>query len=187
MGSSHSKMTTLEGNSDSLPTVVRIRRCRGRVVQGCDVYIGDAVKRGGWDLPDSEWRNPYIYETTKNYLADLQRYEMYLRTERPDLMARLPELYGKTLGCWCKPGPCHGDVLEYLVKEHIAANSTVGPTCDDVARHRNNGTQMEQTNDAVGYRDIGTQTDQTNTCGYKRLIDTSDPVEDAKFKKFASI
>jgi hypothetical protein len=29
-------------------------------------------------------------------------------------MAALPELRGKKLGCWCKPGPCHGDVLAEL-------------------------------------------------------------------------
>ncbi|QXV62920.1 hypothetical protein CVV72_10730 [Amycolatopsis sp. TNS106] len=27
-------------------------------------------------------------------------------------MARLPELCGKTLGCYCAPKPCHGDVLK---------------------------------------------------------------------------
>ena len=26
-------------------------------------------------------------------------------------MDRLPELKDKTLGCWCKPEKCHGDVL----------------------------------------------------------------------------
>lgn len=32
-------------------------------------------------------------------------------------MAALSELKGKTLGCWCKPNPCHGDVLLTLLKE----------------------------------------------------------------------
>ena len=44
-------------------------------------------------------------------------YENWIRTERPDLMKRLTELKGKTLGCWCKPNPCHGDVLVRLVNE----------------------------------------------------------------------
>jgi hypothetical protein len=30
---------------------------------------------------------------------------------QPDLMARLPELKGKVLGCWCAPEACHGDIL----------------------------------------------------------------------------
>lgn len=97
--------------------VVRLRRCNGEIVQDCDVYIGGAVKRGGWDLPRSEWQNPYAFEWCTDIELHLMRYELYLRNERPDLMARLPELYGKVLGCWCKPGPCHGDVLVKLVEE----------------------------------------------------------------------
>lgn len=31
--------------------------------------------------------------------------------ETPELVARLPELRGKALACWCHPLPCHGDVL----------------------------------------------------------------------------
>jgi hypothetical protein len=31
---------------------------------------------------------------------------------RAKLLQRLPELRGKNLACWCKPGePCHGHVL----------------------------------------------------------------------------
>lgn len=36
---------------------------------------------------------------------------------RAHLVAALPELRGKRLGCFCKPGaPCHGDVLARLVE-----------------------------------------------------------------------
>jgi hypothetical protein len=35
---------------------------------------------------------------------------------KPELIAALPELSGKKLGCWCKPNPCHGDVLVDLFK-----------------------------------------------------------------------
>jgi hypothetical protein len=31
---------------------------------------------------------------------------------QPDLLKHIPlELKDKTLGCWCKPLPCHGDIL----------------------------------------------------------------------------
>jgi hypothetical protein len=33
---------------------------------------------------------------------------------RPDLLARVSELAGKRIGCWCKPAACHGDVLAEL-------------------------------------------------------------------------
>jgi hypothetical protein len=33
----------------------------------------------------------------------------------PEFRDAVEELRGETLGCWCKPKPCHGDViLEYL-------------------------------------------------------------------------
>lgn len=35
-----------------------------------------------------------------------------LAIRREQLLSRLPELCGKNLACWCKPGtPCHADVL----------------------------------------------------------------------------
>lgn len=46
-------------------------------------------------------------------------------------MARLPELQEKTLVCWCKPNPCHGDVLIELLKEqdkHGEGASDPNPT-----------------------------------------------------------
>ena len=44
-------------------------------------------------------------------------YERWLRDERPDLMAALPELRGKDLVCWCAPLACHGDVILRLAGE----------------------------------------------------------------------
>ena len=32
------------------------------------------------------------------------------------------ELEGKELGCWCKPSPCHGDILIKLFKERQSTN-----------------------------------------------------------------
>merc|ERR1711936_181701 len=50
-------------------------------------------------------------------LEDLVKcYENYVR-KNPQLMNSLHELEGKQLGCWCKPGLCHGDVLVKLYKE----------------------------------------------------------------------
>jgi hypothetical protein len=71
-----------------------------------DVYIGRP----------SKWGNPFTFKA--NTIAEfvvpkdevLSRYEAWL-VEQPELMAALSELRGKALGCWCKPGPCHGDIL----------------------------------------------------------------------------
>ncbi len=40
-------------------------------------------------------------------------YERYLqrRMRDPEFVVRLKQIQGTVLGCFCKPGPCHGDVL----------------------------------------------------------------------------
>ena len=96
-------------------SVVRIRRQGGKVVQDCDLYIGRLCTQGGWNLPASKWANPF---TVKAYGREeaLQKYEQHVR-ETPDLWNALEELEGKILGDWCKPDPCHGDILIKLLNE----------------------------------------------------------------------
>ena len=89
--------------------VVNIRK------EKCEVYIGRP----------SPWGNPYYWgESTlarykvKDRAEALSRYEQDLRAMRKDvLIAHLEPLVGKTLGCYCAPLPCHGDILIKLIKE----------------------------------------------------------------------
>lgn len=74
-----------------------------------DVYIGRP----------SKWGNPYSHKDgtlAKFKVASVDEaissYRDYL-LESP-LKDDLEELRGKTLGCWCAPNPCHGDVLVEL-------------------------------------------------------------------------
>jgi len=98
-----------------MTTVVKLQRRNGQVVQGCDVYIGRAVSRGGWDLPKSKWANPFTIAQHGSAEAVVALYEAYLLAN-PLLLASIGELRGKVLGCWCSPRPCHGDVLSRLSK-----------------------------------------------------------------------
>ena len=64
----------------------------------------------------SKWGNPFpITDRCPRELA-IAKYEVWIR-RRPDLIAALPELAGKRLGCHCHPFPCHGDVLIRLLNE----------------------------------------------------------------------
>lgn len=98
----------------STTSIVRIRRHKGDIVQSCDVYIGRAVRRGGWDLPASKWANPFTVAQCGSAEAAVAEYRKHLM-RRPDLIAALPELRAKVLGCFCKPDACHGDVLVEMV------------------------------------------------------------------------
>lgn len=76
-------------------------------------------KRDGYDVlidRTTIWGNPFIIGEDGTREEVIEKYESYIRS-RPDLMARIHELKDKTLGCWCAPKACHGDVLIKLVKE----------------------------------------------------------------------
>lgn len=101
-----------------MTTVVHIQRKNGKVVQDCDIYIGRPCNMGGWKLAGSKWANPFKPEgkTKKDYEKCIEKYRKWV-LQQPELMESLHELQGKRLGCWCKPLPCHGDILAVLANE----------------------------------------------------------------------
>lgn len=73
-----------------------------------DVYIGRP----------SKWGNPFIIGKDGTREEVISKYEIHIMT-RPDLIQDLAELEDKTLGCWCKPKACHGDILVIMVEDRI--------------------------------------------------------------------
>ena len=78
-----------------------------------DVYIGRP----------SKWGNPFVIGRDGSREQVIAKYRTWVLA-RPELVAALPELRGKTLGCWCAPQACHGDVLAELAQ---AAPRSTGP------------------------------------------------------------
>ncbi len=64
----------------------------------------------------SPWGNPFPIGPKCSREQAIAKYEIYIR-RRPDLLAQLPKLVGKRLGCYCVPLPCHGHVLIKLMQE----------------------------------------------------------------------
>ncbi|HEY1298122.1 MAG TPA: DUF4326 domain-containing protein [Chloroflexota bacterium] len=62
----------------------------------------------------SKWGNPYRMPEDGDRATVIAKYRDYILSE-PALLAALPELRGRALGCWCKPLACHGDVLVELL------------------------------------------------------------------------
>jgi hypothetical protein len=97
-------------------TVVNLRGRRrengGQAPEGV-VYIGRAMHRGGWRLPASKWANPFKIGRDGTREEVITKYREHVLLS-PELLAALPELRGKVLGCWCAPLPCHGAVLAEL-------------------------------------------------------------------------
>jgi len=86
------------------------------------LYIGRASPRAG--LPASPWANPYRIGPDGTRDQVIAAYERHIR-QSPALLARLPELRGRPLACWCRrsdeprtpQNACHGDVLVALLAE----------------------------------------------------------------------
>lgn len=80
----------------------------------------------------TKWGNPYSHKdgTLAKFKVDtleeaLDKYEKYailkIQSGEWDIM----ELENKVLGCWCKPGKCHGDILINLLKHESTKTSKV--------------------------------------------------------------
>jgi hypothetical protein len=61
----------------------------------------------------SKWGNPFKLGVDGYRPEVIEKYRKWI-LEQPELLKDLHELKGKTLGCWCKPFQCHGDVLAEL-------------------------------------------------------------------------
>ena len=68
---------------------------------------------------DNPWHNPFLIKgnvTRERSVAEYRPYIKQLIEQDPDKY-NLTALVNGTLGCWCKPLACHGDVLVELVAE----------------------------------------------------------------------
>lgn len=72
-----------------------------------DVYIG----RGRGSI----WGNPFVIGKDGTRDEVIEKYRQYI-LGKPELLAQLETLRGKTLACWCAPQRCHGDVLVELLE-----------------------------------------------------------------------
>jgi hypothetical protein len=69
---------------------------------------------------DSMWANPYKINADNDRETVIELYEKYLRNllKNEKILKKFLKLKGKTLGCWCKPEACHGDIILKLLKKY---------------------------------------------------------------------
>lgn len=70
--------------------------------QPYDVYIG----RGKGSI----FGNPFVIGPDGSRSDVIAKFRAWL-PDQPQLMAKVHELHGKVLGCFCAPQACHGHVL----------------------------------------------------------------------------
>lgn len=133
--------------------VVNIKSYRGREY----VYVG---RRGHGH--DGYYGNPCVIDQTcpvcgtkrhgrSETIGCFQRYARERIASDADYARRVRELYGKTLGCFCAPLPCHGEVLLELAAELVARQRILvlgsrdwsdGATIRDALRRHGPGTVL---------------------------------------------
>ena len=93
------------------------------------VYVGRTCAR----VPGSALGNPYHRQPGEAHGATLARYRQWLRAHyraggvvRQELerLADLAAAGDLVLGCWCKPHPCHGDVIKEALEGILAHRGT---------------------------------------------------------------
>lgn len=78
-----------------------------------DVYIGRPSK---WGNPYSDKEGTLAKYKVKDRNEAVESFRLYITEgEGKHLLNDLHELKDKTLGCFCKPLKCHGDVLKELI------------------------------------------------------------------------
>jgi hypothetical protein len=101
--------------------MTNVVNAKNRPTQPGDVYIG----RGG------PWGNKFSHKkTTFKDVVQVATVEEAIERHRQKLwtdicsgaitLEQLAALHGKTLVCWCKPGPCHGDTLAAAAEWAVA-------------------------------------------------------------------
>ena len=72
-----------------------------------DVYIGRL----------GPWGNPFKEGIDGSRGDVIGKFNMWFLTSQSEdakwMRLHVHELKDQTLGCWCKPSPCHGDTLAY--------------------------------------------------------------------------
>jgi hypothetical protein len=80
-----------------------------------DVYIGRPSKWGNpfTHIQDGKTLAKYVVGSREEAVAAYR--EWITSGEGKHLLMDLHELKGQTLGCWCAPKACHGEVLIELI------------------------------------------------------------------------
>jgi hypothetical protein len=74
---------------------------------------GGSCTAAGGGLARSPLAQPFRIGVDGDREQVIAKYRDYLLA-RTDLLALLPDLQGKRLGCWCNPLPCHADIIAEL-------------------------------------------------------------------------
>ena len=65
----------------------------------------------------TEWCNPFEMPDDSERAEVVGKFSKFYLPYKDGLLARMPTLRGKVLGCWCHPEECHGHVIADIVNQ----------------------------------------------------------------------
>lgn len=89
---------------------MRVVHCKR---ESYDVYIGRPSVFGN---PFSHLERCLAQFRCSSREEAVSKYDEWVR-DQPHIMTALTGIAGKTLGCWCAPKLCHGDILIKICRE----------------------------------------------------------------------
>lgn len=86
----------------------------GRAGRGHDGYFGNPYRIGHWC---QRCKRPH--HNAESTLTCYREYFAHRLVTDAEFKRRVLDLRGKRLGCFCKPGACHGDVIAEYVNSQV--------------------------------------------------------------------
>jgi hypothetical protein len=81
----------------------------------------------------SDWGNPFEMPDDGERADVVGKFTRFYLPHKDGLLARMPTLRGKVLGCWCHPEECHGHVIAEIVNGEAVGLGTAEQLADQVA------------------------------------------------------
>lgn len=82
----------------------------------------------------TEWGNPFEMPVDGDRAEVVSKFTMFYLPNKPGLLAKMPALRGKVLGCWCHPEECHGDIIAEVVNR-VSAGGDAEAIANVLADH----------------------------------------------------
>jgi hypothetical protein len=81
----------------------------------------------------SEWGNPFTMPDDGERAEVVGKFAKFYLPYKDGLLARIPTLRGKVLGCWCHPQECHGHIIAEIVNAEADGKGSAEQLADQLA------------------------------------------------------
>jgi len=81
----------------------------------------------------TDWGNPFEMPDDGDRAHVVAKFSKFYLPNKDQLLARIPTLRGKVLGCWCHPEECHGHIIAEIVNRQADGDGTAEQLADQLA------------------------------------------------------